>query len=112
MEVPLQLSAGYHVNSATPNDAYLIPLRLTWDAGTLENATTSYPTPTQEKYSFSEKPLSVLTGNITLRSKGTLAKTLPPGMATLTGKLRFQACTDKVCHPPRTMAISVPATVK
>ena len=27
----LQLQPGYHVNSNTPNEEYLIPIRLTWD---------------------------------------------------------------------------------
>ena len=32
----LQLRDGYHVNSNTPSDEYMIPLKLTWDAGSLE----------------------------------------------------------------------------
>ena len=36
--LPVELRPGYHVNSNTPSDDYLIPLRLTWDAGPLENS--------------------------------------------------------------------------
>jgi hypothetical protein len=32
VEATAQLRSGYHVNSNTPSDAYLIPLKLTWDA--------------------------------------------------------------------------------
>ena len=40
VEAPLtlELSPGYHVNSNIPSDEYLIPLRLTWNAGPLQTA--------------------------------------------------------------------------
>src|SRR5271156_672500 len=59
----VELRSGYHCNSNTPSDDYLIPLKLTWTPGALEVGKVVYPKPQMEKDSFSEKPLSVYTGN-------------------------------------------------
>ena len=37
------LQPGYHANSNTPSDDYLIPLKLTWDKGLLESPVVAYP---------------------------------------------------------------------
>ena len=54
-QVPLSLQEGYHVNSNTPSDEYLIPLQLTWSKGALEPAEVVYPKPRMEKYQFSSR---------------------------------------------------------
>ena len=58
----VKLDAGYHVNSNTPSDPYLIPLRLTWNSGPLETVEIVFPPPRTEKFGFSQTPLSVFTG--------------------------------------------------
>src|SRR5579862_4652447 len=93
--LPLDLRPGYHVNSNTPSDEYLIPLRLTWNPGPLEAAGFAFPKPQMEKYSFSEKPLSVFTGNFQVVTHFKASAKAAPGPATLTGKLRYQACNDR-----------------
>src|SRR5947199_6150076 len=67
-KIPLSVKPGYHVNSNTPSEEYLIPLKLTWTAtGALEGGTVTYPKPLQEKFDFSEgKPISVYMGNFEL----------------------------------------------
>lgn len=102
----LQLQNGYHLNSNKPSDPYLIPLRLTWDANTVETVSVEFPAPKMESYAFSEKPLSVFTGDFAITSTVT-PKT--PGFTVLTGKLRYQACNHNACLPPKTIDIKVPA---
>src|SRR5437879_2772643 len=68
-KLPVQLQPGFHLNSNTPSDAYLIPLKLTWNPGPLEPLGVTYPKPQMEKYSFSEKPISVFSGNFDLVTK-------------------------------------------
>ncbi len=60
------LPPGFHANSNTPTDAYLIPLTLKWTGGPLQADAITYPKASQEKYSFSDKPLSVVTGEFTI----------------------------------------------
>src|SRR5262245_37006323 len=57
LKIPVSLQEGYHVNSNTPSESYLIPLRLTWEPGVLETVDVVFPKPSIEKYAFSEKPL-------------------------------------------------------
>src|SRR5919202_1776474 len=58
-KIPLAVDPGFHVNSNTPNEQYLIPLKITWkQTGALEPGALVFPKPVQEKYDFSEKPLS------------------------------------------------------
>ena len=70
---------GYHCNSNKPSDDYLIPLKLTWTAGALESPEVLYPAPMMEKYSFSDKPLSVYTGTFELNSKFKVSATAMQG---------------------------------
>jgi hypothetical protein len=108
----VSLKPGYHVNSNTPNDKHLIPLRLTWDAGMVEAASVSYPKPHLEKSDFSEEPLSVFSGDFEIVSRLRRTAAALPGPAYLTGKLRYQACTEKMCLPPRNLDVKVPLLIE
>ena len=103
----LQLRTGFHVNSNKPNDEFLIPLRFTWTNGAAEAGEVVFPTPLQEKYEFSTKPVSVFSGEFKTQTKFKLLST-----GTMIGKLRYQACSDKVCLPPRTVEVKLPVEVR
>jgi Disulphide bond corrector protein DsbC len=112
-KIPVTVMTGYHVNSNKPNEEYLIPLKLTWTAtGALEAGAVAYPKPLQEKYEFSEKPLSVFTGNFDLIANFKVAANAPAGPGVAAGKLRYQACSNKACYPPKTVDISVPYQIQ
>ena len=106
IKTTLQLQGGYHLNSHKPEDPYLIPLRLTWDANTVETVSVEFPEPRKEKYEFSEKPLSVFTGDFAIVST---VKPKIAGFTVLNGKLRYQACNHNTCLPPKTIDIKIPA---
>ena len=106
------LSEGFHTNSHTPAEAYLIPLTLKWTPGTVSAADVEYPKPEMLKLPFEPKPLSVLTGKFTFSTKFTVAANAPLGPATVMGKLRYQACNDKSCFPPKTVEIKLPVNVQ
>ncbi len=103
----VQLRAGYHVNSNMPADAYLIPLKLTWAAGPLQATEIVYPKAQMEKYSFSPDPLSVFSGQFDILSKFKVSSTATPGPTAITGKLRYQACTDRMCFPPKNVDVAL-----
>ena len=111
VKLPLELRNGYHCNSNKPADEYLIPLKLTWNAGPLESPEVVYPPPQTEKYSFSENPLSVYTGNFEVITKFKVAASATPGQVMATGKLRYQACTDRMCLPPKTLDVTIPIDI-
>jgi thioredoxin:protein disulfide reductase len=109
--LPLKVSikAGYHANSNTPSEAYLIPLKLTWETGgALEAVEVVYPKPKLEQYDFADKPLSVFGGDFELVTKFRRAANPALGPGFLSGKLRYQACNDKMCLPPKTVEVKLP----
>lgn len=109
--IHVELRSGYHCNSNTPSEDYLIPLRLSWAPGVLTVTGIVYPPPKMEKYQFSAKPLSVFTGDFDIVTKFKVAASAPAGGAELQGKLRYQACTNTLCLPPRTITITLPVEV-
>ena len=106
------MQPGYHVNSNTPNESYLIPLRLTWAPGPVESVAVTFPKPTLEKYEFSDKPLSVFTGNFDIVTKFQAGPGAAQGPGYVSGKLRYQACNDKACFPPKTVDIKLAVSVQ
>ncbi len=112
-KIPVTVKSGYHVNSNAPIEDYLIPLKLTWSStGALEGGSVTYPKPSLEKYEFSEKPLSVYTGNFELVANFKVAANAPAGPGAAVGKLRYQACSNKACYPPKTVEITIPYQIR
>ena len=78
VKIPCVVQRGFHVNSNTPTDEYLIPLKLTWKStGALEAGQVTYPKPALEKYEFTDKPLSVYTGSFELLANFRVAANAP-----------------------------------
>jgi thiol:disulfide interchange protein DsbD len=112
VKIAVQLRDGYHVNSNSPNDEYLIPLRLRWDdSGPLKAVEVIYPTPELRKYDFSSKPLSVFTRDFSILTWFKAADA-PLGPGALVGRLRYQACDEESCLPPRTLEVRLPFEIQ
>jgi hypothetical protein len=110
VRVTASLNEGFHLNSHTPSEDYLIPLTLKWD-GPLEEVEVVYPKPQLEKYSFDDKPLSVLTGQFPLVTKFKAPPSAAPGPVTLNGKVRYQACNNNACFAPKTVPVTLTVQV-
>ena len=108
LPVQVRVRRGYHINSSEPAEEYLIPTQIVWDAGTLEIVSVEYPEAEIVTYDFSEKPLSVYSGEIEIVTvlRAPAKGALPSG--TLAGRLHYQACNDKACLAPTSTEISVP----
>jgi DsbC/DsbD-like thiol-disulfide interchange protein len=113
-KIPVMVKEGYHVSSNKPSEEYLIPLSLTWTAtGALEGATVAYPKPMMQTFDFSDgKPISVYVGNIELLANFKVSASAPAGPGIATGKLKYQACSNKACYPPKTIEVNVPYSVQ
>ena len=111
-KVKLELQPGFHVNSNTPADAYLIPLKLTWAKDPLQAEQITYPKPQLEKYAFSVTPVSVFSGSFEVLTRFRAPQTLAPGLNMMSGKLRYQACNNKECFPPRAIDVHVTLDVQ
>jgi hypothetical protein len=112
LDLTVQVKSGFHVNSTTPDDEYLIPLRLTFNEGPLQVADIMFPKPKMQTFQFATKPMSVYEGDIRTTAKLKIPANAPAGVQTLIGKLRYQACNDRMCLPPRTLEIKVPVEIR
>ena len=106
------LPPGFHANSNTPTDAYLIPLTLKWISGPLQADGITYPKGDLEKYSFSDKPLSVVTGEFSISTKFKVPADAPTGAAAQNGTLKYQACNDRMCFAPKTVPIALSLNIE
>jgi len=109
------LPAGYHANSNKPTEAYLIPLTLKWTGGPLTMESIAYPAPKMEKFPFqqpNDKPLSVITGEFSITTKFKVPADAVGGPASETGTLRYQACDNRACYPPKNVPVSVTVSVE
>ena len=111
-KVQARMREGYHCNSNTPSDEYLIPLKLAWTPGILQDPQVKYPKPSNEKYAFSEKPLSVYSGTFDIVTDFKIPADAKSGQTMVTGKLKYQACDDRSCLPPKTLDVQFPVIVE
>ena len=106
--VQAEIARGFHVNSHTPSEAYLIPTTLTphLPAG-IELAGEDYPEGRLVEFTFSPgKPLSVYTGSVTIRLRLSAEAHAPLGATTIPMTLRYQACNSTTCLPPVNLPVS------
>ena len=109
----VSLPPGFHANSATPTDPNLIPLVLKWTGGPLTGAAITYPKPQLEQYSFTAgKSISVVTGDFSFVTKFQVPASAAQGPATETGTIRYQACNDRMCFPPKTVNVNLTVDVE
>jgi len=110
-KIPVSILEGYHVNSNTPSDEYLIPLKITWTSlGALEGGQLTFPK--AEKITVGDQQLSVFTGKIDIAVNFKVSAGAPAGPGVASGKLGYQACNNKACFPPKSVEISVPYQVQ
>lgn len=105
--LPVRVAVGYHANSNTPADPFLIPMKLTWNPEPLGAGQPAFPKPQTQKLGFSAKPASVFTGEFNIVTRFKVAPDATPGTTSVTGKLHYQACDDRSCLPPATLEVSV-----
>jgi len=96
--VRCELASGWHVNSHTPSEEYLIPTVV--EVAPAQGATISppnYPEGKDTKFSFSDKPLSVYAGSFAVEVPVSWKGAAAPE---LSGVVKFQACSDEQCLAP------------
>jgi hypothetical protein len=100
-----RIAQGLHINSHTPSDDYLIPTVFSIPEGVgvhLEKAT--YPTGTDITLPADPKTkLSVYTGEFVIQ----VSVVSKPGNHLVEAKLRYQACNDSQCLPPKTVPVAI-----
>jgi DsbC/DsbD-like thiol-disulfide interchange protein len=100
-----RIAEGLHINSHSPRDEYLIPTTLTIPEGAgvrLEQA--SYPPGVE--FTLPADPtekLNVYTGEFVIQVR----IVAEAGDHLVEAKLRYQACDQNVCMPPKTIVVAM-----
>lgn len=107
--VVLSLPGGLHANSHNPGGEYSVPTTVRASARGVRIGAVSYPRGHNRKFEFSSETLNVYEGrtsfgfNITVPANYT-AKTLRVNVT-----LKYQACTNEVCYPPKSKQVTLTA---
>ncbi len=93
------IEPGWHVNSNKPLAEFSLPTVLTLDAATAELVKADFPPHTVRTFAFSgDEKIAVFEGTIGISFVAKVKKDAPA----IKAHLRYQACNDSVCLPPRT----------
>lgn len=110
--IVLSIPEGLHVNSNKPNSEYAIPTSVRITPEGFRVGPITYPDGTNRKFQFSEIELNVYEGEIIIPFTVTIPKAFRGKTLSVKAVVRYQACTDEVCYPPRNKEIVMTAAVK
>ena len=104
---------GYHINSNTPKSEFLIPTALKMDLPTdIILGKIEYPAGEDTSFPFSpDEKLSVYSGDFTIAVAVHPLHAVVPGKYVMHGVLRYQACDNAACYPPKSLPVSFEVNV-
>jgi Disulphide bond corrector protein DsbC len=103
-----RVGRGFHVNSNAPKSEFLIPTALKMDLPTdIILGKIEYPAGADVTFPFSpDEMLNVYSGDFTVTVNVHPLKSVVPGKYVMHGYLRYQACDNAQCFPPKTLPVS------
>ncbi|HZQ68088.1 MAG TPA: protein-disulfide reductase DsbD domain-containing protein [Terriglobales bacterium] len=107
VELHFRIGNGFHVNSNTPKSEFLIPTALKLNAPTdIVLGKITYPAGQEMSFPFApDEKLSVYSGDFSVVvSVRPLAHVLP-GKYVFHGNLKYQACDNAACYPPKQLPV-------
>jgi thiol:disulfide interchange protein DsbD len=108
----ISVSSGWHINSHTPKEDYLIPTEVAFGPEAwLSLSPPVYPAHVERKFAFSESPVVVYEGEVSVLTSGTVDPATAPGPRTLRVSIEYQPCSESQCLAPTraeaTLAVEV-----
>jgi len=99
---------GYHINSNTPTSEFLLATSLKMDLPTdFILGKIEYPPGEETSFPFSpDEKLSVYSGDFTIAVAVHPLHAVVPGKYIMHGVLRYQACDNSACYPPKNLPVS------
>jgi hypothetical protein len=103
-----RVASGFHINSNAPKDEFLIPTALKMDLPTdIVLGKIEYPAGQDVSFPFSpDTKLNVYSGDFTINLMVHPLTSVVPGKYAMHGMLRYQACDNAQCFPPKTLPIT------
>ena len=105
--VNFRVAPGFHINSNTPKSEFLIPTALKLDAPTdIAISKVTYPAGKDMSFPFSpDEQLNVYTGDFAVTLMVRPLHSVMPSKYAIHGNLKYQACDNAACYPPKQVPI-------
>jgi DsbC/DsbD-like thiol-disulfide interchange protein len=110
--VVLSIPGGLHVNSSRPGNQYQIPTSVRLSATGARVSGPTYPRGVNRKFQFSDEFINVYEGTVRFPFTVTVPAGFKGSTVSVRAVVRYQACTDEVCYPPRNKEIRITARVR
>ncbi len=111
LALSIDIKQGYHINSYKVNDPTLIKTEVSTESGDFKLINAYFPADKKLKFEFSENEIDVYEGNINVGLKLITSASLLPGKFEIPVLIKYQACDDKVCYPPKDVTLTIPVTL-
>lgn len=107
VELQFRIENGFHINSNKPSAEYLIPTTLRVDAQTdIALGKSTYPEGKEMSFEFApEEKLSVYSGDFPITVSVRPLASVLPGKYAFRGELKYQACDNRACYPPKKLPV-------
>ncbi len=110
--VTLSIPGDLHVNSNRPNSEYYIPTTVKVSATGAKTSGVSYPRGRNRTFQFSESALNVYEGTVSFSFNLTVPASFKGNAVKVRAVVRYQACNNEVCFPPRSKEVTLTARVR
>lgn len=110
--IVLSIPGGLHVNSNRPASEYSIPTTVRLSGAGLRLSGPTFPRGVNRKFQFSENTINVYEGTVRFPFTVRVPAGFKGDTVRVRAVIRYQACTDEVCYPPRTKEITLTARVR
>jgi hypothetical protein len=107
VSLPFRVASGFHINSNTPKSEFLIPTSLRLNTPTdIAITKLTYPAGKDMSFPFApDEPLNVYSGDFIVTMKVRPLHTVMPGKYAIHGELKYQACDNAACYPPKKLPV-------
>lgn len=104
---------GWHINAHRPNEEFLIPTELTFELPPgVTTSSVEYPDPEEHSFAFAPgKVLLVYDGDVGMAAALAIPADSSESRLRIGAALRYQACNDTTCLPPRTVRADLSVAV-
>ena len=99
------------MNSSRPRSEYAIPTTVRVSGNGVRVGAITYPPGENRKFQFSEDLINVYEGTVFFWFNVTVPPNYKGKSVEVKAVVRYQACTNEVCYPPRNKEVTINARV-
>lgn len=110
--IVIDIPAGLHVNSNRPSSQYAIATTVKVSSSGVKVGAVNYPRGHNRKFEFSEQPINVYEGRVSFPFNVTVPANFRGNTVKVRAVVRYQACTNEVCYPPKNKEVTLTARVR